>query len=69
MITLEPAAGDNRPFPVRLRRILKSLLRSHGCRCVAITTGYSSKQNGAAVPAKEADRPVRKVDAPHVKQR
>jgi len=61
-IVLEPVAGDHRPFPARLKILLKRLLRAHGLRCVAIATGDSTKQNEAAVPAKELDRPATKED-------
>ena len=61
-LILETATGDDRPFPVRLRRFLKSLLRTHGIRCVGISADAPIKQNGAAVPAKELDRPAVKED-------
>jgi hypothetical protein len=58
-IVLEPATRDDRPFAVRLRRLLKTLLRSHGVRCVSISTDAPIiKQGGAVAPTKDTTDPL-----------
>ncbi len=57
-IVLEPLAGDDRPFPARLRLLLKRLLRTHGMRCVSYSAGRSLIKPGAALRDQVQGSPV-----------
>lgn len=64
-IVLEPLAGDDRPFPARLRLLLKRLLRTHGMRCVSYSAGRSPTKTGAALRDQVQGSPVNNGDQNH----